>query len=247
MGENNGGNDELQMFDHFKASLDNFLGNVKEIASRNKVPAWFNDFFKHLENFSTDFAASVKRLEQNDHLLESQLGIQKAVTDALQDERGNLERKVAGLDAEVENLRLYSRRPNLLIHGIAEEDNESTDNKVMNVLNNDLQLPLSIDDIQRTHRLGRKKEGKKRPIILRFASYRKRKMVFDSKKKLKGTGTVISEHLTKDRYALYQKCINRFKRENVWSLDGMIYCLTGKTDLTGRKERLIITREDDLP
>ena len=144
------------------------------------------------------------------------------------------------MEAELEDLRQYSRRTNILIHGVEEEAQESTDNKVMSIINNQLQLP------ERTHRLRRKVKEKKRPIIARFVSYRKRKTVFDAKKKFKGTRTVITENLTKDRYALYKQCIEEFSRENVWTLDGRIYCLTGKTDRNGRQERLIVTREEDL-
>ena len=70
-------------------------------------------------------------------------------------------------------------------------------------------------------------------------------MAFDAKKKIKGTRTVITENLMKDRYVLYKKCMEKFGREKVWTLDGRIYCLTGK-DINGREERIVISRQEDL-
>ena len=70
-------------------------------------------------------------------------------------------------------------------------------------------------------------------------------MVFDAKKKLKGTRTVITESLTKERYALYQRCIDKYGREKTWTLDGRIYCLTGNM-INGREERIVVTRAEDL-
>ena len=237
----------LPNFNRFKESLKVFLASTRQIAQKNKVPAWFNEFSNHLETFSDELSATVMNFEKIDCSLESQLSVQKAVTDGLVNERKKLEEKISVLKAEVEDLRQYSRRTNLLIHGVEETAQENTDNIIIDVINNKLGLKdITLKDVGRTHRLGRKIDGKKRPIIARFTSYRNRKMVFDAKRKLKNTGTVVTEHLTNERYALYNQCVDRFSRENVWSLDGRIYCLTGVTLPNGQKERLVVTREEDL-
>ena len=70
-------------------------------------------------------------------------------------------------------------------------------------------------------------------------------MVFDKKKMLKGTGTVITENLTKKRYVLFQKCVEKYGRDKVWTLDGRIHCLTGLV-VHGRNEKIVITREADI-
>ena len=171
------------VLDHFKGSLEVLLNNMKQASTKHKFPNWFQDFFKQFESFANDLTVTVMLLEKNDNKLESQLAIAKAVTDGLVSEMERLEERINDLEAELEDQRQYSRRTNLLFHGIEEEDRESTDDKVTNVIKNQLGIPdFSLDDISRTHRLGRKSEGKKRPIIARFVSYRKRKAVFDSKK-----------------------------------------------------------------
>ena len=99
---------------------------------------------------------------------------------------------------ELDDLQQYGRRTNILIHGVPEESSEKTDNKALYIINNKLGISgVTIDHLSRSHRLGKKHEGKKRPIIVRFTSYRRRKMVFDVKKKLKGTGITVTENLSK--------------------------------------------------
>ena len=70
-----------------------------------------------------------------------------------------------------------------------------------------MEAGISIQDIERAHRLGKQlsensfseRDKKSRSIIIKFASYRKRREVFRHKKKLKGSGLVIAENLTKKR------------------------------------------------
>ena len=105
---------------------------------------------------------------------------------------------------------------------------ENVEKVVMNIFDKKLEAGITERDISRTHRIERKQndKGKKpRPIIVRFASYRQRKQVFDKKKKLKGEGILITESLTKKRYSLLNKCFDAFCKGKVWTLDGRIHCI----------------------
>ena len=70
-----------------------------------------------------------------------------------------------------------SRRNCLLIHGAKENSTGDTDKRVLNVINNDLEIDLAEVVIGRTHSIdGSKKKWKKvRPIIVRFVRYYDRK------------------------------------------------------------------------
>ena len=61
-----------------------------------------------------------------------------------------------------------------------------------------------------------------RPIIVKFASYRKRNTVFYNKKKLKGSNIMITENLTKKRYDLLKLSLQKLGRNSCWSKDGRI-------------------------
>ena len=58
---------------------------------------------------------------------------------------------------------------------------------------------ITIHDIDRTHRLGKRKPDNNvtRPIIVKFARYNVRDRIFKTKKKLKGKNNSIKESLTK--------------------------------------------------
>ena len=187
----------LPVLSSFKESVNTFIANMKKSSAGKNVPKWFHDFCEHLELFNNNFISTVMKLEKNQCELESKLAVQKAVSDGLVKDRVKLQEKIVELEVELDDLNNYTRRTNLLIHGLEEENGENTDTKVLGVFNTQLGLTIPLKDVGRTHRLGRKVQGRKRPIIVRFATYRQRKAVFDSKSKLNGSATVFTENLTK--------------------------------------------------
>ena len=54
----------------------------------------------------------------------------------------------------------------------------------MKTVKEEMDINIQEEDLDRTHRLG--KEGKSRPIIIKFAHYDVRGSVYKNKKKLKG-------------------------------------------------------------
>ena len=208
--------------------LSEKLGSFHE---NNKIPGWFKPFIELMKSFLKNVAVSF-----ND--MEGSLAVQKAVIDALVMDRDQLKLKV-------EELRQYTRRNQLLIHGVDEKDgHEDTDAEVISVFE---KVGVKIDKsrLNRTHRLGRKKRNsqdgpvKKRPIIVSFVSYEHKKLIYDAKKKLKGSRIAITESLSSERYALYLKCQNVFGKSNCWTYDGRIFSTKGD-------DKFCITTEEDF-
>ena len=85
-----------------------------------------------------------------------------------------LEKKVETLEFDSDKVEQYSRRSNLRFSGIPEADNdvEDTTEKILQIINDDMEVPVSSDQVERSHRLGPKvdKNGKarQRNIIIRF-------------------------------------------------------------------------------
>ena len=72
------------------------------------------------------------------------------------------------------------------MHGIEEESNENTDQRVIEVLCKSMGETASIQDIDRTYRLlGKKPNGKSRPVIVKFVRYNTRNLIFKNKKNQK--------------------------------------------------------------
>lgn len=184
------------------------IKGIKELTVQLKNLNNLNERIQHLEDFKTVTENTSKRL---------------------QDDNVRLNDVITALEEKVEDHEQRSRNQCLLFHGVDEQDNEDTDKLVLNIINNDLGLRgISIDSLQRSHRLGPKKQQRqtrstpKRPIIVKFVSFRDRQGVFKEKKKLKGQMLSISENLTKKRYELYQAAITTYGRMKVWTNEGRI-------------------------
>lgn len=133
-------------------------------------------------------------------------------------------KRIEDLERVSDRQEQYSRRNCLLVHGIEENNNENTDDLVVQFINEKLDLDVTENDIDRSHRIGRYDKNKKkvRPIIIKFARYNVRSKVFRDKKKLKGSGKSITESLTKKRVGQLEEARKKYEFGNVWSYDGKI-------------------------
>ena len=68
-----------------------------------------------------------------------------------------------------------------------EQNNEDTDQEIINIVKNDLGEEITIHDIDRTHRLGKRKldNNVSRPIIVKFTRYNVRNRILKLKRNLK--------------------------------------------------------------
>ena len=92
-------------------------------------------------------------------------------------DRREKEREIAELKSTINSLNVrlgkadraldgqeqYSRRNFLLIHGTDEENQENTDEVVINVLKKEMDEEMTHLDIHRSHRLGNQKLDKSKP------------------------------------------------------------------------------------
>ena len=125
----------------------------------------------------------------------------------LQEDLTSLKEKFFQVDKTLDRQEQYSRRNCLLVHGLEEKNNEDTDQEIINIIKNDLAEEITIHDIDRTHRLGKRKldNNVPRPIIVKFTRHNVRNRIFKTKKKLKGKTVSITESLTKTKVVELKK------------------------------------------
>ena len=109
------------------------------------------------------------------------------------------------------------------MHGCKEDKNEDTDKAALKIFNEEMDLQIDPKDIDRSHRIGKMKNDKSRPIIVKFTSYRNRKKVFSSKRRLKGKNVSITESLSAFRMKKLSEARDNFGFKNVWTYDGKIF------------------------
>ena len=141
----------------------------------------------------------------------------------LKNEVKYLNEKVETMDRSLDRHEQYSRRNCLLIHGVKENEKEDTDEVVIEFFEKEMEEKLSANDIDRSHRLGKKQTGSRpRPIIIKFTRYNVRNVIFRKKKILKGKAVSITENLTKKRITEMKVARETYGFKNVWSQDGKI-------------------------
>ena len=104
-----------------------------------------------------------------------------------------LKRTVADITAKFEDLENCSRRNNIIIHGLPEDKDENRDtlhSKVVNVFN---RLAVDYPRVERSHRLGRTRPGRSRPVILKLLDFNDKLLLLKNAYKLKNSDIKLSE------------------------------------------------------
>ncbi len=215
------------------------LLSISESLTSNK--AFMDKLVDHISPKVTDSLDKA-----NEH--NADIALQKC--DDLENSYKKLKKRVDTQEKQLDDLEQYSRRNCLLIHGIAEAGirGENTDQVSINTINQHLNINIDNNDIDRSHRIGKPKSTddednkttKPRPVMVKFISYARRAQVFRAKRKLKGSGLLITESLTRTRMDLLRQVHNHPTVTNSWTSDGTIHCIdtvgkrrtiTGPTDL----------------
>lgn len=104
------------------------------------------------------------------------------ITQTLQEKR---------LDSIEKNLRMR----NLIFFGIKESEKSYTDleNMIIKIINNDMGVDCERNEIQHLRRMGRRIEGKVRPVNIGLVTQRKKYLIMKNKDKLKETEIYVKE------------------------------------------------------
>jgi hypothetical protein len=132
------------------------------------------------------------------------------------------------MELKYDRLEQYGRRNSIRIRGIQEPDNtntEITDAEVIK-LATQLQVPITQSDINRSHRVGIKRDQQSRDILVKFVSHNVKVQFMMSRMKLKGSGIYINEALTRTRAQLFSqtRALKRQKKiQDTWTKTGAIF------------------------
>ena len=134
------------------------------------------------------------------------------------------DKKLDYVNNQLDRQEQYSRRNCLLLHGVDETDHEVTDDIIIKTIKDKMDVEITPESIDRTHRLGKKQQntGRPRPIIVKFSTYNTRHKIFRNKKVLKGKGVSITESLIQKRVELLKKAREEHGFKSVWTQDGKI-------------------------
>ena len=152
-----------------------------------------------------DLTQSVKLMSEKFDEFKKDRKEKEKIINSFKQEVNGLKERVKSLEKVSADHEQYSRRNCLLIHGIEEDQVEVTDDIVVNMLQDKLELEISKKDIDRSHRIGKQSPRKKRPIIVKFVHYNDHQKAYSNKKRLKVSRVSITESLTAYRMGQLNK------------------------------------------
>ena len=96
----------------------------------------------------------------------------------------NLKKEMVTLHTEHDELEQYTQRNSIRLTGLTEATNENVYDIVMTIFNEEMGVspPISPQEIDRIHRVGKPDPTKKRSILIKFATYRSKKRVVTNRR-----------------------------------------------------------------
>lgn len=163
--------------------LDDILAKLDALGSQN------TKFQSETREQLSDIAHKIDGLTERVAILEAAAKGYDEIKSSVQESStkiNSLQDAVALLSGSLDELENRSRRNNLIIKGIA-EGNERTWNDTEKTVRDFFrsELRIEVGEIERTHRLGRQREGFDRPIIVRFLNFKSKQQIFSNASKLK--------------------------------------------------------------
>ena len=184
----------------------------KEIATLNEKVVNLNDELEHLKGDNHTLKCD------RDTLVEANTKLDLLLKATVHDQLKHCER--------IDELEQYSRRNCLLVTGVQEEIGENTDETIMKIAKEKMNMDIEPRDLDRSHRVGKPKDGKKRPIVVKFARYNDRHRFIKARKGLKGTRIGVQDLLSPTYADLFKeaKILMDSMRDlkAVWTWDGKV-------------------------
>lgn len=194
------GSDEHQHGEHSESDLIvELFARIKTLEDNGQaLTARMNDLQSQLDAARGEVSTLTKKVKELEESLEF---TQKEQDDVVQRVE-TCESEQFRQEEELLRQAIYSRRWNLIFHGIEEQEEEHCENLVKHVLSSDLNIPREKANTIMfcgVHRLGKKRRNstKPRPVIARFTCRSERDSVWRRKSMLKDSRINLSEDLPK--------------------------------------------------
>ena len=177
---------QLEMICQTLASVENRLQRLEGIFER------FSDLEKSVNNLHIELKTLSEKsriIEEKTNEFEKAMDFENAELEGLKKKDKKNEDKIKELEDKLLYQEVYNRRENLRFFGVPESTTgvQNTFSVMHNFLKEELNLENAENiEFQRAHRIGKKKPGETRPVIVRFLKFPEREMVFRRARELEG-------------------------------------------------------------
>ena len=226
---------------------------VEEIAALVTSELFSSDDFKSVieKHVSSAIEKKIGSLKDIIDKLEGRCFDAEQRLDKVEKENMELHKRIKSLEsrhekseATINNMEQYSRRNNIRISGIRENQGENLKEEIKKLAREKLQFDLEDDHIDRCHRVGKSSADNKRPILIKLTSYQHKQKFMQTRRRLKSTGIVIREDLTQSNVQLLNDTRKKEKVANCWTFDGRIIALIKTSPDQPEKKQTIHSAAD---
>lgn len=127
--------------------------------------------------------------------------------------------------SKVDELEQYSKKEDLIFRGVPDFQDDDIDSRIIQVIERDLGVPVSSQDISIAHKLPKNKYDRNNPIIVRFSNRKKKNQVYQARRVLRNRQEnqpkiIVHEHLTRRNADLLKRArllIPKGYAEFVWT------------------------------
>lgn len=166
-------------------------------------------------------------------------------------DKEQIQGEIYKLKEKYEYLEKSLKKNNIIIFGL-----EVTDNNLLkytlNIFKSHLKIDITENDISDIYSIGKNKD--KRPVVVKFVSFLKKKQVLNNARGLKGTNIVISEDLTveervrnkilrKHLQIAREKKLNAYIKNNRLYINGDVYNAEQLEGKEGENNEIIIPKQ----
>ena len=198
---------------------------------------------KRVGALKTEYDGKIKVLKTENNKLQTRVDDLETENADLRDDLATMQNEIGEMKWRGDELEQYSRRNSFRISGIRENDPRSTDEITMDIANK-YNIDVDIKDIDRSHRVGIKADGRNRAILVKCTSYRAKRAFMEKKQDLEDD-LFFNDDLTKLRSNLLYKARKTFKADRLngaWSYNGKVYVKDAKDEKHEVKSESAIDR-----
>lgn len=237
------------------AEIQTFMAIIeKDFATKNTIKDLRKSMVEHMEKLILFMSDNFKKWA--DHrvgIVEQDVFDTKQKLDAVSDSKEKLSKDVEEISSKLasstarenvnegaasnrqrtlENQEMYSRRDSVRIYNVPHEIDENTTTQALKIIHQNLNLGhITRQCISRSHRVGKPRDNRPAPIIVKFCRHDDKVDVIKARRLLKGKKIgdcrplVIREDLTQERFGWMHELIQLTSPRQVWSTDGTIVVL----------------------
>lgn len=219
-----------------EASLRSLVQHACEKAIQSALQSVKKEVGEIISRNLEQLTSQIFKLETtNEMLAEKIMAADKCSIDSLA-HITSLEREVAYLRNQSNDLEQYSRKQCIRVFGLPEHNGENCRQDLLELFSSQLGVNLALEEIDVAHRVGRPIAGKPRAIIARLVHRSMKDQILANRRRLKGKKIGIAEDLTSANVKLLNRAKNHPEVEDAWFVNGKIIAKFRN----GKKQRLNI-------